>query len=256
MDSKDAAQSPQEKKYATAMAGEFFALHALHRAGIKASLTLGNAKGVDIIAHLPSGRALRLEVKSIRDAGTFFLGQQAPPLDTSMFWCLISFDGQFDKPECPPRAWVVPSVCLRIKQLLTHDKGGYGTTVARLAEHVGGLVHRWDVVGDEHVSRPRSATAMLKAVTTAGAEDFYAAAYTDNWVLHGVDAGEFLDQPQIAQALLDPVAIDRLNADDLACAITHLVRAQRFAEGTLAASQASGVLAGLARRAQTLLGID
>lgn len=122
--------STQEKKQSTGMAGEFYVLHALHRAGVSPMLTLGNTKGVDILARSCRGHTLKIEVKAVRDASAYFLGKANPPLDTSLYWCFACFDGKFDIPGEVPQVWIVPSPCLRVLSGLTHDKGGYGITVA------------------------------------------------------------------------------------------------------------------------------
>jgi hypothetical protein len=52
-------------KYCTSLAAEFFVLSALNRLQQDACLTLGNAKGVDILLIRASGESVRVEVKGV-----------------------------------------------------------------------------------------------------------------------------------------------------------------------------------------------
>ncbi len=51
-------------KYAVGLAGEYFVASELCRRGINASITLGNAKRIDILAFSEKGKIIRIEVKS------------------------------------------------------------------------------------------------------------------------------------------------------------------------------------------------
>lgn len=57
--------SKQKQKYNLAMAGEYYVAAELHRRGIPASITYGNAKKADVVATSEDGEAaVVIEVKS------------------------------------------------------------------------------------------------------------------------------------------------------------------------------------------------
>ena len=60
------------------MAGEFLTVGKLFKRGIQASLTLGNAKSIDIFAHNPrNGKNFNIQVKSLRKRNCFLIKREA-----------------------------------------------------------------------------------------------------------------------------------------------------------------------------------
>lgn len=70
--------SKQTDKYHLGMAGEYFVAAELHRCGIAAAVTHGNAKKADVVAVSPDrDRSLVLEVKTTAQP-KWVLGQRVP----------------------------------------------------------------------------------------------------------------------------------------------------------------------------------
>lgn len=70
--------SKQKDKYHLAMSGEYYVAAELHRRGIAASVTYGNAKKADVIAMSEDGeRALVIEVKTTAQS-KWVVGQYVP----------------------------------------------------------------------------------------------------------------------------------------------------------------------------------
>ena len=60
------------------MSGEFLTVGKLFKRGIQASLTLGNAKSIDILAYNPrSGKNFNIQVKSLRKKNCFPIKREA-----------------------------------------------------------------------------------------------------------------------------------------------------------------------------------
>ena len=70
--------SKQKKKYNLAMCGEYYVAGELHRRGIPASITYGNAKKADVVATSESGEAATvIEVKTTSQS-KWVVGQYVP----------------------------------------------------------------------------------------------------------------------------------------------------------------------------------
>jgi len=54
------------EKQLTGMAGEFLTLGKLFKKGLQASITFGNAKGIDIFAENANGKTFKVQVKTSR----------------------------------------------------------------------------------------------------------------------------------------------------------------------------------------------
>lgn len=68
----------QSDKYHLAMSGEYFVAGQLHRLGVSAAVTYGNAKSADVVAFASaSDRAVVVEVKSSRQ-GEWLVGSRVP----------------------------------------------------------------------------------------------------------------------------------------------------------------------------------
>ena len=85
-------KSKQPKKYNMAMTGEYAVASQLHRLGISASVTYGNAKKVDIVAFNELAKKFTLiEVKS-SDKGAWRVGSRVPePSETNNVLAPASF---------------------------------------------------------------------------------------------------------------------------------------------------------------------
>jgi hypothetical protein len=60
----------------TAMAGEFFVMETLYRLGYQPSLTLGNAKSIDILVETHTKRLFEVSVKAVRGGGKWGVGTE------------------------------------------------------------------------------------------------------------------------------------------------------------------------------------
>jgi hypothetical protein len=107
-------------KYCTSLAAEFFVLSALNRLQQDACLTLGNAKGVDILLIRASGESVRVEVKGVAGKHDWPADNIRPNDGRLRFYVLVSFDGRIEDPATSPSVWVVP-----------------GETVERFINHYG-----------------------------------------------------------------------------------------------------------------------
>lgn len=98
-----------QKGHATAMAGEFHVIELLFRRGHEASLTLGNAKTVDIFTRSLRGNTHRVSVKANRGGGKWGIGQDDFSCASDLVFVLLLYK-DFDDLERLPEVWVVPAV--------------------------------------------------------------------------------------------------------------------------------------------------
>ena len=92
----------------TGMAGEFAVMEKLFRLGHQASLTLGNAKTVDIFTKSPSGKIYQVSVKAIRGGGKWGVGITDYSPEVSLIFVLLHY-AAFDNLQTHPGVWVVPA---------------------------------------------------------------------------------------------------------------------------------------------------
>jgi hypothetical protein len=90
------------------MAGEFAVMEKLFRLGHEPSLTLGNAKTVDIFTKSPTGRIYQVSVKAIRGGGKWSIGTVDYSPEVSLLFVLLHYAG-FEDLKSHPRAWVLPA---------------------------------------------------------------------------------------------------------------------------------------------------
>lgn len=96
-------------RYDTNLAAEFYVLSCLHRLGVSANLTLGNKKGVDIVAAREAGEVVTIEVKGIAKKYDWPASNLTTRDPDRHFVVLVSFEGEIDNPKMPtPRVWVIP----------------------------------------------------------------------------------------------------------------------------------------------------
>lgn len=91
----------------TGLAGEFFVAAELLKRGIQTSITFGNAKAIDLLAHHPgTSHTFTIQVKALRKNNYFPLRRAAiVPHHTYVFVIL-------NKPGVPVRYFVVPGTGL------------------------------------------------------------------------------------------------------------------------------------------------
>ena len=106
--------SGQAEKDSVHLAGEYYVAAELHRRGIHATITYGNAKAADILAFsLDGDRFARVEVKSSRpDKGGLLVwtgNLDSFPMRENQFWvlCMVPLKGN---QEASPRFWVLGTV--------------------------------------------------------------------------------------------------------------------------------------------------
>lgn len=92
----------------TGMAGEFAVMEKLFRLGHQASLTLGNAKTVDIFAESPSGKVYKVSVKTIRGGGKWGVGKTEYPSDPNLLFVLLHYSN-FEDLNKNPEVWIMPA---------------------------------------------------------------------------------------------------------------------------------------------------
>ena len=95
------------KGYFTAMAGEFFVLEKLYRLGHVATLTLGNAKSIDILAR--TRRGLReVSVKAICGGGKWGVDRSNVAKRGELVYVLLHYRA-FHEVGAQPDVFVIPA---------------------------------------------------------------------------------------------------------------------------------------------------
>jgi hypothetical protein len=90
------------------LAGEFFVAAELLKRDIQTSVTLGNAKAVDLLAYrVDTGQTFRVQVKSLRENNYFPIGHDE--IDSSLVYVFVLLN----KPGVPVRYFIVPGSELR-----------------------------------------------------------------------------------------------------------------------------------------------
>jgi len=90
------------------MAGEFSVMETLYRLGHEPALTLGNAKSVDILLELSSGRTIRISVKTVRGGGKWGIGNADLSSERDLFFVLLYY-ARFADVSTRPQAFVIPA---------------------------------------------------------------------------------------------------------------------------------------------------
>lgn len=90
------------------MAGEFHVMEALYRLGHQPALTLGNAKTVDILVHLQSGKTVRISVKTVRGGGKWGVGAHDLSQQRDLFFVFL-LHRNFTNVTVRPEAFIVPA---------------------------------------------------------------------------------------------------------------------------------------------------
>ena len=98
----------QRKGHSTGMAGEFCAMEKLFRLGYEASLTMGNAKSIDILTKSPSGKLYEVSVKAIQGGGKWGIGKEDVSKRKNLVYVLLLYK-KFTSIETHPEIWVIPA---------------------------------------------------------------------------------------------------------------------------------------------------
>lgn len=82
----------------TGMAGEFLTVGKLFKRGYQASVTFGNAKGIDVLVHNPNtDNTFAVQVKTLRSKNCFFIRKQSIKAEhVYVFIVLNKFETQED----------------------------------------------------------------------------------------------------------------------------------------------------------------
>lgn len=107
-------QKKMKQGYDTNLASEFFVLSNLHRLGLKAHLTLGLRKSVDILIEKPSGQILTVDVKGMARK-TSWWADNIKKRDKNHFLIFVSYLGKIQDPKVQPEVFIIPS--LKIEEL-------------------------------------------------------------------------------------------------------------------------------------------
>jgi len=97
--------------HATGMAGEFFVMEQLFRRGYEATLTLGNAKNIDIVAYRPTDRTKktkRISVKATTKGGKWTIGRDDLSGEEDMIFVFLRYK-EFTDSYIPPEVYIVPA---------------------------------------------------------------------------------------------------------------------------------------------------
>ncbi|MDP2689767.1 MAG: hypothetical protein Q8P48_06615 [Deltaproteobacteria bacterium] len=115
-----------QKGHNTCLAGEFYVMSQLFRLEHEASITLRNAKSIDILTKSPKGNHCAISVKSIRGGGKWGIGSEDDYSKSSLVFVLLHFNGKkFLDLKTLPDIWVVPAhEAQKIKQKWHKPKPG------------------------------------------------------------------------------------------------------------------------------------
>ena len=98
----------QRKSHSTCMAGEFCVLEKLFRLGHEASLTIGNAKSIDILTKSSSGLLYEVSVKAIRGGGKWGIGKEDVSKRQNLVYVLLYYK-KFTDVDTQPIFWIIPA---------------------------------------------------------------------------------------------------------------------------------------------------
>jgi len=114
------------------LAGEFFVAAELLKRGLQASLTLGNAKSIDLFAINEKGTRFTIQVKALRSVNYFLIDLEGVQ-DACCYVFVV-----LNKPDIPPDYYIVPGCDLR------SDPSKFGRWFAEYAKMPG--IHPKDLV--------------------------------------------------------------------------------------------------------------
>ena len=83
-------------------------MEKLFRLGYEASLTMGNAKSIDILTKSPSGKLYEVSVKTIRGGGKWGIGKEDVSRRSKLVFVLLYYK-KFSTVDTHPEVWVIPA---------------------------------------------------------------------------------------------------------------------------------------------------
>jgi hypothetical protein len=104
----EAAESTRRSGYATGMAGEFFVISSLFRLGHLPTLTLRNAKSIDILVEKTDGQLRKISVKASRGGGKWMGVGKPGSGSPSLVYVLLLYK-DFEDVKTQPEVYVIPS---------------------------------------------------------------------------------------------------------------------------------------------------
>jgi len=116
MDQKDAVNKQEPIKRVSkqradgqksGLAGEFFVAAELLKRGLQTSLTLGNAKSIDLFAINDQGTRFTIQVKALRSPNYFLIDLER--VQDACYYVFVVLN----KPDVPPDYYIVPGCDLR-----------------------------------------------------------------------------------------------------------------------------------------------
>src|SRR5215813_13778391 len=116
MDQKDApnkqesvkpVSKPRADGQKSGLAGEFFVAAELLKRGLQTSLTLGNAKSIDLFAINDKGTRFTIQVKALRSPNYFLIDLER--VQDACYYVFVVLN----KPDVPPDYYIVPGCDLR-----------------------------------------------------------------------------------------------------------------------------------------------
>lgn len=106
-------KKPRVDRQLTGLAGEFFVAAELLKRGIQTSVTLGNAKSIDLLAHnLETGQNFTVQVKSLREKNYFPIRHSE--INSSHIYVFVLLN----PPNRHVQYFVVPGCILENEQVL------------------------------------------------------------------------------------------------------------------------------------------
>jgi len=106
-----AEQSPKPKQRAdgqkSGMAGKLFVAAELFERDLQVSITLGNAKSIDLFAVNNKGSSFTIQVKTLRSRNCFLIDLER--VDNACWYVFVVLN----KPKTPPDYYIVPGCDLR-----------------------------------------------------------------------------------------------------------------------------------------------
>ncbi len=98
--------TPRKSAHATGMAGEFFVMERLYRMDHEPALTLGNAKSIDIIVRLKTGKLKTISVKSVCGGGKWPVDKRDLAGDKDLIFVFLLYR-KFKDVTTDPDVWVM-----------------------------------------------------------------------------------------------------------------------------------------------------
>ena len=83
-------------------------MEKLFRLGYEASLTMENAKSIDILAKSPTGKLYELSVKTIQGGGKWGIGKEDVSQRKDLVYVLLHYT-EFVSIDTQPNIWVIPA---------------------------------------------------------------------------------------------------------------------------------------------------